>query len=395
MPKVAIVGAGVGGLTLATALELQGFEVAVYEQAPGLRQQGSGLSLYTNAVAALRDLDLWDVVENISEPVERMLAVSSRGRLLTEVDMERIARRFSAPNVNVHRGELLAALCGAVGEATITFGFRCIGFGRDGDKVRLRFDDGTEVLADVLVGADGAGSSLRTAIHGEGAAGGSRGTSGEGGRSWAGWQGVASPRPAGVRGDACTFVLGGRAVAGLLPLSGGRLHWFVDDHRDPRNPERVSEDAPGHSPAHEALERVIGTWPPVVGEAVARTPPESISYDTIRDRIPPRQWGEGRVTLLGDAAHPMLPTLGQGACQSIEDAAALVECLGTGGEVESSLREYERRRSSRAAAFVRASRSSSDFRSRTPPAVRDAVMRAVPRRLLSYSFGRTISPAKL
>ena len=392
--RVAIVGAGVGGLAAAAALEARGgFEVAVYEQAPELRQQGSGLSLYTNAVAALRDLGLEGVLKDTAEPMERMLALSSEGRVLTEVDLEHTARRFSASNVNVHRGELLAALRealpeargGAGGEKKITFGARCVGFEQEVAGVRLRFADGTERPADVLVAADGAGSVISRSIHGP--------EDGKKGRRWAGWQGVAASRPAGVPEGACLFVLSGRAVAGLLPLTGGRLHWFVDDP----SVFGSSPDKAEGNPASGSLEEVIEGWPQVVREAVAGTPPGAVTYDRVRDRLPSRQWGRGRVTLLGDAAHPMLPALGQGACQSIEDAAALVAslvegCLETATDPVAALRGYERVRSARAAAFVRASRRSSDFRSRVPPPLRDALMRVIPRRFLSSSFGSLIAP---
>lgn len=378
--RVGVVGAGIGGLTLAAALKNRGFEVEVFEQAPELRQQGSGLSLYTNAVAVLHDIGLEEVLEGIAEPVERMLALSARGSVLTELDTGSTSQRFSAPNVNVHRGELLAALSGTVGEENITFGSQCVGFERDTDGVRLSFADGTESPADLLVAADGAGSVVRNSIHGEKA--------GEGARHWAGWQGIASSRPAGVPEQACVFVLSGHSVAGLLPLTEGRLHWFIDDPAA----KKPAADESGNNQASELLEKLAEDWPPVVREAVSATLPDSVTYDRVRDRIPTQQWGEGRVTLLGDAAHPMLPTLGQGACQSIEDAAVLVRCLGA--ETDAALREYERVRSKRATAFVRASRRSSDFRSRMPPALRDAVMRAVPRRLLSYAFNHSISPAK-
>ena len=105
------------------------------------------------------------------------------------------------------------------------------------------------------------------------------------------------------------------------------------------------------------LERVKG-WPPVVRDAVASTSPDSILHNEVRDLLPYRPWGEGRVTLLGDAAHPMLPTLGQGACQAIEDAAALVRCLDSEADVEAALRSYERKRSRRVATFVLTSRRS-------------------------------------
>lgn len=374
--RVAIVGAGVGGLVTAAALRSRGFEVEIFERAPRLRQQGTGLGLWTNAVVALRELGLESLLSGIAEPVERLVFVSAEGDQLNEIRLDRIARRFSAPNVNVHRGELLKALAEAVSSETIAFGKRCVGFEQDADGVSVRFADGTESRADLLVAADGAGSAIRRAIHGE--------EDGRGTRRWSGWQGVASP--AWLPERAGLFVLSGPGLAGFYQLPGDRVHWFMDDPALPR----FAADAP----VAEALAERVEGWPPMVREAVAATPPGSMVHNEIHDLLPYRRWGADRVTLLGDAAHPMLPTLGQGACQAIEDAVALVRCLESEtGNAEAALRTYEHRRSRRAAAFVRASRRSSDLRQRAPASLRDALVRAAPARLLSSLFARNIRPA--
>ena len=376
--RVAIVGAGVGGLVAAAVLRRRGFEVAVFERAPRLRQQGTGLGLWTNAVAALHELGLGDLLDGIAEPVERLVFLSAEGEQLNEIRLDRIARRFSAPSVNVHRSELLSALARCVGEGTITFGARCTGFEQDPDGVTVRFADRSEYRADLLVAADGAGSEIRRAIHGE---------DGKETRRWTGWQGVASPRLAELPERAGFFVLKGQALAGLYQLTDDRVHWFLD--------APASRQALEDASAVEVLQERVRGWPQVVRDAVASTPPDSILYDEVRDLLPYRRWGEGRVTLLGDAAHPMLPTLGQGACQAIEDATALVRCLDSEANVEAALRSYERRRSRRVAAFVRASRRSWDLRSRAPVGPRDALVRVAPSRLLSSLFGRTIRPARI
>jgi 2-polyprenyl-6-methoxyphenol hydroxylase-like FAD-dependent oxidoreductase len=373
--RVAIIGAGVGGLVAAAALRSRGFEIAVFEQAPRLRQQGSGLGLWTNAASALHELGIANILDGIAEPVQRLVFLSAQGERLNEIRLDRIARRFSAPSVNVHRSELLSAVAGEVREEAITFGARCVGFEQDARGVTVRFDDGDEHRTDLLVSADGAGSAIRRAIHGED----EKET-----RCWSGWQGVASPGPVELPELAGLFVLNGHALAGLYQLTQGRVHWFLDDPASRLTSERA--------PAPEVLlERVKG-WPPVVRDAVASTPPGSIWYNEVRDLLPYRPWGGGRVTLLGDAAHPMLPTLGQGACQATGDAAALVRHLGSDTDVEAALRAYERRRERRVGPFVYGSRRSATARSIVPARTRDVLLRAAPPRLLSFLFGRIICP---
>jgi 2-polyprenyl-6-methoxyphenol hydroxylase-like FAD-dependent oxidoreductase len=188
--RVAIVGAGVGGLVAAAARRCRGFEVVVFEQAPRLRQQGTGLGLWTNAVAALHELGLGDILDSIAEPVQRLVFLSGKGERLNEIRLDRIARRFSAASVNVQRSELLSALAREVGEDIITFGARCVGFEQDAEGVAVRFVDGGEHRVDLLVAADRAGSAIRHAIHGE---------DGKKTRRWSGGQGVASPGPTGLR----------------------------------------------------------------------------------------------------------------------------------------------------------------------------------------------------
>jgi 2-polyprenyl-6-methoxyphenol hydroxylase-like FAD-dependent oxidoreductase len=197
---------------------------------------------------------------------------------------------------------------------------------------------------------------------------------------------VTSPGPAGLPERAGLFVLRGHALAGLYQLTGDRVHWFLDNP----DSQRGSEDAT----AMGVLQERVRGWPLVVRDVVASTPAGSILHNEVRDLLPYRRWGTRRVTLLGDAAHPMLPTLGQGACQAIEDTAALIRCLDSQVGVEAALRSYEGRRTRRAAAFVRASRRSWDLRSRAPVGPRDALVRVTPSRLLSFLFGRTIRPAR-
>ena len=208
---IAVVGAGVGGLVVAAALRRRGVEATVFERAPRLRQGGTGLSLYANAVAALRELGLEDLLDGIAEPVERVVFLSARDgrRPLNEAVIGVDGGRALPPSVTVHRGELLDALAGATGREAVTFGARCVGFVQDAGGVTARFEDGGERWADLLVAADGAGSLVRRAICGE--------EGKERGRRWSGWQGVAPTRPAGLPERALVFVLSGSAGAGLFP----------------------------------------------------------------------------------------------------------------------------------------------------------------------------------
>lgn len=254
---MAVVGAGVGGLTVAAALRCRGFDVSVFERAPRLREQGTGLGLWTNAVAALRELGLISLLDGIAEPIERMGFLSGRGERLAEIRLERTVRRFGASNVNLHRGELLGTLADAVGDDAIEFDARCVGFEQDVDGVTARFADGTERRADLLIGADGAGSTLRRLIRGKDDLSGAR--------SWSGWQqGVAPRRPDGFPERTGLFVLP-PVFMGLYLLTVDRVHWFLDDPAPSEPPAFAPE-------AKELPASVVKGLPPVAREAVAATP---------------------------------------------------------------------------------------------------------------------------
>ena len=368
--KAIVIGAGIGGLSAAIALRRAGVEALVFERTRELKELGAGLSLTANATKALNGLGLTDALRGIGIPIGVAEIRAWRGEVLSRIPTWQLDEKVGARSAAVHRADLQGALLRELGDEAVRLGAACRGFEQEGEGVRAFFDDGTEERADLLVGADGLRSTIR------------RGLLGDGNPRYAGytaWRAVVAPEdelvPAGE-----AWEVWGRGVRFICTQIGrGRVYWAVSKNA-PEGEHDVSTGA-----AQDALLELCAGWLEPVEELIAATEKAAILRTDIYDRDPVRKrWGKGRVTLLGDAAHPMTPDLGQGACQAIEDAVALVGCLKEREDIEAALSLYEARRSRRTAALVRGSRRVGRIAQlRNPLAcrLRDAALKAFPSRL--------------
>lgn len=333
--KVIVVGGGIGGPAAAIGLRQLGYDVAVFEQAPVLEPVGAALSLWKNALDALAELGLWQQLENASLPEVHGGVWNWDGELLVEADAAGLKRRFGRTLAAVHRADLQETLAAGLGEGQMTLGRQCIGFEQDADGVTVRFADGGEERADLLIGADGLHSAVRAQLHGERPP------------RYAGYTAWRAVIPfTGVLRTGESWGRGARH--GRLPLPGGRVYWFATRNEP--------EGEHGKSGEKAALLATFAGWHEPVEALIWATDEGDILRNDIYDRPPLETWGSGRVTLLGDAAHPMTPNLGQGAGQALEDAVVLRNCVREQGLTPAALRTYEARRIRRTASIVRASR---------------------------------------
>ena len=340
MGRIVIAGGGIGGLTLAAALQASGREVLVLERQDEIRDGGAGISLWPNALAALDSVDLGGLVRSIG----RELASGGVRRLNGEPTLT-----FSAPAfrgalgqgiVCVHRGELVSALASRLAPGTIRTGAAVTGYERTPSGVTVLTDE-HRIHADALVGADGIGSAVAAQLAGP---------IGCAYSGYTAWRGIArfETDPDSDELWAC-FAQGHEH--GWMPLTDGRVYWFVTAWL----PENYQ--LPGGDMAF--LTKTFGQWPKPLPALLAATAPGDRVRNDIVDRTVLRRWTDGPVTLVGDAAHPMRPHLGQGGCQALEDAAALTAALATSKDPADAFRQYERRRRRRTRIIVRRSRWSS------------------------------------
>ena len=343
LPNVIIVGGGIGGLFAANALTAHGLQVAVYEQAPALGEVGAGVFLTPNSVRHLQRVGL-------GPEVERWGARVGPGSHYFRHDGAPIApvqvTDSSGWNATfgMHRADFVEFLAKALPAGVVHTGHRCTGFEQDGDKARVSFANGNAAEADIVIGADGIHSELRPFVfppsnpvfHGSVAY---RGI-------------VAHERVPHWPTDRWLMWLGKGKHFLAFPVRAGKLINYVGFV--PADQEmKESWSAPGDP---DVLRAEFAGWDPRI-EGLLQQVEKTFRW-ALYDREPLPSWTRGRLTLLGDAAHPMLPHLGQGANQSIEDGMALATILSRADNktAPAALLAYERLRRERVAQVQRGAR---------------------------------------
>jgi 2-polyprenyl-6-methoxyphenol hydroxylase-like FAD-dependent oxidoreductase len=365
---VIIVGAGIGGLAAAVGLRNAGIDVKAYERAQELGEVGSAFFVWTNGMRALQELDLAAKIEACGGKVDETEYVSAGGKLLHAWHVADVARRIGAPNVAVSRSDLQRVLAEAAGDA-IELGRECIGIEQDDSGVTVRFADGSEERGHVAIGADGIHSIVADALklQTELRYGGYSVL-----RAIAPFQHEAFP------GDTFRQHLGRGTSFLFLPVGNGRAYWAASEVA-PQTGRPPSEDLKGW------MLETFGKFAAPVVPMIEATPAEDIRWLEIFDREPKTRWGDGRVTLVGDAAHAMLPTMAQGACQSMEDGVVLAKCLAEGTDPVAGLRAYEAKRVERANGYVAGSRRIAQMGASKNPvacAIRDRMLKRVMARMI-------------
>ncbi|MDH6197316.1 2-polyprenyl-6-methoxyphenol hydroxylase-like FAD-dependent oxidoreductase [Mycobacterium frederiksbergense] len=351
-----VVGAGVGGLTAAAALRPAGADVTLCERAPQLRAAGFGLAVQSNAMLALRTLDL-GIEENLLRIGGRVSTFSFRdtsGRILRSVDVTPLDSALGAPSVVLARKDLHDVLLTAAGDGLrVETGAAAERFDDTGTGVALHLSDGRRLEADVLVGADGINSTIRAQLHGA-----QRPRPG----GFVCWLALAPFYPSWLREGESVHYWGRGRRFGLHDCGQGTIYWWATESVDP---ELAANWPHGKD---DLLQRFSG-WTPQITDIISATTESDIITVPALDRPPLTSWGNGPVTLLGDAAHPMLPSLGQGANSAIEDAIVLAHALSVTGDPRASLRAYERRRLPRTTELVTGSQSLGRIEQSSSPAV--------------------------
>jgi len=270
----------------------------------------------------------------------------------------------------------------ALGSERVRTSAPCGGYRIEGERVAMVLRGGEEVAGDALIGADGVRSAVRDRLLGPGAPRYAGYTS---------WRGLARIEAAAL-GEPGFFEMWGRGLRfGGIPVSADQFFWYAA-----ANAPRRGVDLPGQAIA-ELQDRFAGFAEPV-GTLLRRTDPAEVLRTDIEDRPPAARWGEGPVTLLGDAAHAMTPNMGQGASQALEDAVVLGQCAAAGASVSAALRRYERARRHRAAAFVHASwwaGRAVQWDSALVCAARDVALRAFPRSVMRAVAVRAAAMTRL
>ncbi len=318
--NIAIVGGGIGGVAAALALHSVGVEATVYERAPELREVGAGMMLWPNATRVLNELGVLEKVAERSGPNATFLVRASTGAVLMEISLG----QFDVPALCTRRSDLLDALLSALPRKSVRLGHTFESFEQKKHSVRVRFAEGVATEHDLVIGADGIRSRVRSQLLGDYE---------PIYRGYTVWRGIA--RLTGVVPSNSNSESWGRGKRfGILNTGGGRFTWYAT-----ANTAAGPVDLP--EGRRRALLEMFAGWHEPVEQLIAATDEGAILKNGAYDLAPLKRWGYGRVMLLGDAAHPCTPNLGLGGCMALEDALVLAKSFCKEASPESALRRYE------------------------------------------------------
>jgi 2-polyprenyl-6-methoxyphenol hydroxylase-like FAD-dependent oxidoreductase len=363
--RVLVIGAGIGGLATAIALQRTGCEVLVLEREADQGEIGAGISLWPNAVKALRRLGIGADVEAAGAPAHDAAFRSWRGTQLGASITTRLQGRFGAPLVIVHRARLQAELRRALGSDALQLDAECTALDQDDRGVTVRLANGGVEHGAVAIAADGLRSRARGILFHDGLP------------RYAGitaWRGVV-PLDDTLRSRTCSGEwFGHGSLFGVARLNGSQAYWWASARRRESEGEEAAVEK-------SSLLRAFSGWHDPIPALVEATPSEAIIRTCLYERPPLPRLSVGRIALAGDAAHPMLPNLGQGACQAIEDAVVLADELAASDDVLAALARYSARRARHTGAVVKASRQMSQIahlRNPLAAGLRNTLLRASP-----------------
>jgi 2-polyprenyl-6-methoxyphenol hydroxylase-like FAD-dependent oxidoreductase len=367
--RIAIVGGGIGGLTLAVAMQRKGFQVTVYENAPELKPIGAGLTLAGNAVKALHEIGIGEQVLQAGKILKTLYIKNVQGKVLAKTDAEAISKKYNTVNsFTIHRADLHQVLLAQLSKDTVRLNKGCTDFIQSTSGVKLFFNDGTQTEADYLIACDGIHSIIRKKLIPDSQP------------RYAGytcWRAVIDKLPNGLDMNVTSETWGNGARFGIAPLSKDRLYWFaclnaqLNDQamRSFQIPDLLLHFSRFHSP---------------VAEILKNTSTEKLIWGDILDIAPLKKFAFGNIVLLGDAAHATTPNMGQGACMAIEDAAVLANCFEDAETGELAFERFEQRRIKRTTKIVNTSEAIGKIAQLSNPVLaplRNAAVRLTPDRI--------------
>ena len=360
MKKVVIIGGGIGGLTLALALKQRGIAVTVHEKHAHYQSQRTGFLIWSYAIRLLQEIGV--PVDQVGTPLEVFEVHGRVGQLVSEMPIGEISRSHGADTYEINRRRLSERMSEMVGDDLRT-GHECVRAETEGDLAVATFADGTRDQGDVVIGCDGAHSAVRKAIHPDAElkmldAGG--------------WIAVVDQHPADLKPNRHMDFWQPGCKAGVADIGNGEARWYVAfNHRLPD--DQISK----MDQIREGMLHV----PNVIQQCMQKTSESQMVSTKAGDLLALEPWYQGRLLLIGDAAHATSPYAGMGACAAIADACLLAELFERYTDVEMLFKDFQQQRKPVADAVIRESRHGLDMstcRSRFRNWIRDWGLSHIP-----------------
>ncbi len=332
--KITIIGAGIGGLTTAIALIQKGFDVEIFENSLEFKKAGSGINLAINAMQVYKRLGVYDDILKKANYTNSMNALTKKLNPITKANFKKFEEKYDVKTVAIHRATLHQILINHIGNTKIHLNKKLKYLEEKHGMITLSFEDGTEHISTVVIGADGIHSNVRKSIF--------KNTELRDAKQVC-WRGIASIKLGNKYKTELNEIWGKGNRFGFVHISENEVYWFALINKNKFNNKEVN------------LLNVFSNYPELVKNILSNTDKTDIICNEIWDLKPIEKWFKGNVCLLGDACHATTPNMGQGAVQAIESAMALSICLKEERNINTAFLKYEKLRKGKANAIIKTS----------------------------------------
>lgn len=327
---ITIIGAGIGGLSTALALEKKGFTIEIYEQANELKSVGAGIILGNNAMQVYKHLGIATALKQFGHELTNLSITDSHFNILSRTNLSYYSTKYKVPTLAIHRGQLQTTLLNSLQNTTIHLGHKVVSISKNDSNYSITFENGITIQRPLIIGADGIHSSIRKYIFPKSCIRSTHQIC---------YRGIAHYSVPKMYKQQLYEAWGTNARFGFVPIDKNSVYWYAIKKSD----------------TDFNVSFTFKDFHPIVPTLIANTNLDYIHKSEMTDLAPLKYWYKDSICLIGDAAHATTPNMGQGACQAIEDAYNLAECFNL-NDISNSFKKFQKTRIKKISKVVRTSR---------------------------------------
>lgn len=364
--KISIIGAGIGGLTTAIALKQKGFEVEIFETSTDFKKAGSGINLAINAMQVFKKLGVYEEISSLGSYIDSLLITDEKLKTITKVNLVNAEKKFKAKTHAIHRATLHTILLDKLDGVNIHLNKKLKSLQQTTDEVNFTFEDGTSYSSNILIGADGIHSVVRKSIINNTELRIAKQVC---------WRGIVNIDISKKYQTELNELWGKGKRFGFFYINKNEVYWYALANYKTDYKKEFS---------NVNLGELFSDFSPLIEKIISKTEKRNIIFNEILDLKPISSWYHKNVCLIGDASHATTPNLGQGACQAIETAFVLAECLSTEKNIQLAFQKLEKIRKKNADKIVNTSWTVgkiAHFENRFGMFLRNNLMRLMPKKL--------------